>query len=218
MINKDAVIKEIYEKKIIAIFRGIDPDKCVAAAEALYQGGITMMEVTFNPKEKHDRYQSTVDSIRRIADAAKGRIFVGAGTVLYAEQVVLAYNAGAQYIITPTLDEQVIRLANELGMVTMPGAYTATEINQAYHAGADFVKVFPASEAGVSYFKAMKGPLGHIPLTAVGGVDIQNGKKFLEAGAVGLGVGGNLVDKKLIDSGEYDKLTELAKRYVESIA
>lgn len=217
MINRDAVIREIYDKKIIAIFRGIAPGQCAAAAKALYEGGITMMEVTFDPEEKDTQYQSTVDGIRSIVQAEGEKVFVGAGTVIHTDQVVLAYNAGAQYIIMPTLDEEIIRLAHELGMVTMPGAFTATEINNAYNAGADFVKVFPASEAGISYFKAIRGPLRHIPLMAVGGVDKKNGKDFLRAGAVGLGIGGNLVDRKLIDSGDYEGLTELARQYVASI-
>lgn len=217
MIDRDAVIREMYEKKIIAIFRGIETEKCAAAAKALFDGGVTMMEVTFNPKEKETRYRSTTEGIRSIIQTGGGRIFAGAGTVISLEQVVLAYEAGAQYIITPTFDPDIIRLAKKLGMVTMPGAYTATEIKNAYEAGADFVKIFPAAEAGTSYFKAIRGPLCHIPLAAVGGVDIRNAKAFLEAGAVCLGIGGNLVDKKRIEKNDYMGLTELARQYVASI-
>lgn len=217
MIDRDAVIREMYEKKIIAIFRGIETEKCAAAAKALFDGGVTMMEVTFNPKEKETCYRSTTEGIRSIIQTGRGRIFAGAGTVISQEQVVLAYEAGAQYIITPTFDPDIIRLAKKLGMVTMPGAYTATEIKNAYEAGADFVKIFPAAEAGTSYFKAVRGPLCHIPLAAVGGVDIRNAKAFLEAGAVCLGIGGNLVDKKRIEKNDYMGLTELARQYVASI-
>ncbi len=217
MPTKEEICKEVYEKKIIAILRGVDPDKVVQTANALYAGGITMLEVTFNPKEKAESFSSTVTSISRICKEASDGIIVGAGTVLTPEMVVLAYNAGAKFVITPTVNEEVIRLAGELGMMTMPGAYTATEINQAYECGADFVKVFPASEAGPAYFKAVRGPLGHVPLTAVGGVNEDNAAEFLKAGAVGLGIGGNLVDKTLINSGDFTGITEIAKRYVDKI-
>lgn len=217
MPTKAEVCKEVYEKKIIAILRGIDPGKVVQVANALYAGGITMLEVTFNPKEKESQYQSTVTSISRICQECGEQLIVGAGTVLTPEMVVYAHNAGAKFVITPTVSEEVIRLASSLGMMTMPGAYSATEINEAYEYGADFVKVFPASEAGPAYFKAIRGPLGHIPLTAVGGVNEDNAADFLKAGAVGLGIGGNLVDKKLIDSGDFNGITEIARRYVSKI-
>lgn len=217
MIDKKKIISEIYKRKIIAIFRGIAPQKCVSVAKALYDGGITMMEVTFDQKEADRQYESTLESIRNISEIKPGNILVGAGTVMTTKQVVLAYNAGAQYIITPTLDENVIELAKELGMVTLPGAFTASEVNRAYQAGADLVKIFPLEEVGASYLKALQGPLGHIPMVAVGGVNIHNAKQFIDAGAVALGIGGNLVDKKLIQNDDYTGLTKLAQKYTENI-
>lgn len=217
MIDKNLIINEIYEKKIVAIFRGVHPNKCAEVAKALYDGGITMMEVTFNQKEADDQYSSTLESIRNIAEAGEGKIFVGAGTVMNTKQVVLAYSVGAQYIITPTVDEEVIGLSKDLGMVTMPGAFSATEINNAHKAGADFVKLFPAADIGINYLKSIRGPLGYIPLVAVGGIDISNAKDFLNAGAVALGIGGNLVDKNLIQNEDYLGLTKLAREYVKSI-
>lgn len=215
--DKNKIIKEIYEKKIIAIFRGINATKCADAVNALCNGGITMAEVTFDPEEISCAYKNTVESIHNIAALQKKQIFVGAGTVIRAEQVVLAYNAGAQYIITPNTDREIISLAKKLGMVVISGAYTATEVNEAYNAGADFVKIFPAAEAGSSYFRAIRGPLSHIPLIAVGGIDTDNARAFLDAGAIGIGIGSNLVDKKLIEKKEYAALTALAQKYVESI-
>ena len=176
-----------------------------------------MAEVTFDPEEISCAYKNTVESIHNIAALQKKQIFVGAGTVIRAEQVVLAYNAGAQYIITPNTDREIISLAKKLGMVVISGAYTATEVNEAYNAGADFVKIFPAAEAGSSYFRAIRGPLSHIPLIAVGGIDTDNARAFLDAGAIGIGIGSNLVDKKLIEKKEYAALTALAQKYVESI-
>lgn len=217
--NKQDVLQEMLAHKIVAIFRGIAPERCSDAANALYDGGIAFCEVTFNQKEEESGFVSTVESIKNII-AGKGdrKLFVGAGTVLTGEQVVLAYNAGASFIITPSTDPEVIDLANSLGMVTMPGAYTATEIVLAWQAGADLVKVFPAATAGIGYFKAVKGPLSHIPLVAVGGINDTNAKDFLNAGAVGLGIGGNLVSNALISEGKYEELSALAKKYVEAIA
>ncbi len=217
--NKQEVLEAILERKIVAIFRGIDPERCSEAANALYAGGVAICEVTFDQNEVEGGYASTVNSIKNIL-AGKGdrAIFCGAGTVLTCEQVVLAYNAGASFIITPNTDPEVIDLANSLGMVTMPGAFSATEAVIAYQAGADFVKIFPAVIGGPAYIKAIRGPLSHIPFTAVGGVDEKNAKSFLDAGCVGLGIGGNLVSKKLISEGKYDELTALARTYVDAIS
>ena len=217
--DKKIILEEAAKSRIIAIFRGIDADHCSAAANALFDGGICFCEVTFNQKETEGRFASTLDGIRNIIAGAEGRkLFVGAGTVLTTEQVVLAYEAGAQFIITPNVNTEVIRLANSLGMATMPGAFTPTEVEHAYAAGADIVKIFPAADLGPSYLKAIRGPLSHIPLMAVGGIDEKNGKSFLDAGAIGLGIGGNLVSKKLISEGKYDELRKLAETDVASIA
>ncbi len=216
--NRKIIVEEIRKRKLVAIFRGIDPEKCSEAANAIYEGGINLCEVTFRMKEKDNGFASTLDGIRNIiAGAGERQIFVGAGTVLTTAQVALAYEAGARFIITPSVNVEVIRLASELGMVTMPGAFTPTELETAYEAGADFVKIFPASTAGSAYFKAVSGPLGHIPLVAVGGVDENNIPEFLAAGAVGFGISGNLVKKSLIEEGKYKELTELAKKYVDAV-
>lgn len=217
-VDRTTILEEIRRNRIIAIFRGIDADRCSPAANAIYDGGIRFCEVTFNAAEEDNNYASTCDGIRNIIAGAGGRkIFVGAGTVLTQKQVVLARDAGAQFIITPNINTKVIRLARDLGMVVMPGAFTPTEIEQAYEAGADIVKIFPASAVGTAYFKAVSGPLAHIPLMAVGGVDLDNGKTFLEAGAIGLGIGGNLVNRKRTETGDYETLKKLAEEYTASI-
>ena len=214
---REQVVRELKENKIVAIFRNVEVDKCVEVAKALYEGGIRFVEVTFDQTQKETKYKNTVDSIKMISEAMKNKMCVGAGTVLTLEQVHLAYNAGAKFLIMPNTDIEVIKFARDLDMATMPGAYSATEVNLAYNAGADFVKIFPAAQAGASYFKALSGPFGHIPLTAVGGVDEKNAKDFLDAGAVGLGIGGKLVDKNLIAESNFAEMTKLAKIYVESI-
>lgn len=219
MKNKKEIIREILDKKIVAIFRGIDVEKCSAAANALYDGGISLCEVTFQASEKEEGYVSTLEGIRKIlAGAGERKLYVGAGTVLTAEQAELAHEAGAQFIITPNVNVEVIKRANELGMVTIPGGFTPTELELAYEAGADMVKIFPAVGAGPYFFKAVRGPLAHIPMIAVGGIDEKNGEDFLKAGAVGLGIGGNLVNKSLIRENKFDELKKLAAAYVSSIA
>ena len=129
----------------------------------------------------------------------------------------MTYDAGGRYLVTPATQPEIIRMGKALGLGLFPGAFTPTEILAAYEAGADGVKVFPASALGPSYIKAVRAPLSHIPLLAVGGINEKNAAEFLRAGCVGLGVGGSLVNKQWIADGEWDKITALAKEYVKAI-
>ncbi len=212
---KKAIIQNVLDKKIIAIIRGMDPEICVNLAEAFYRGGINMVEVTFN-QAKPEEFYKTTEAIRAIREKFDGKIYVGAGTVISQEQLQLAADAGAQYIISPSVDVDIIKKTVELGLVSMPGAMTPTEIVTAYNAGADFVKVFPIGDLGASYMKAVKAPLSHIPMLAVGGVNPDNVGEFIKAGAVGAGVGGNLTNKAWIAAGEYDKITEVAATLIKN--
>ena len=142
------------------------------------------------------------------------KMVVGAGTVLTREQVDLTVAAGGRFIVTPSLNLDVLHYAQKKGLVTLPGVLTPTEAVAAYEAGADFVKIFPAGNLGPGYIKAIKAPLSHIPMLAVGGVNEKNFAEFLKAGAAGAGVGGNLVNKDWIKAGEFDKITALAKEFV----
>jgi 2-dehydro-3-deoxyphosphogluconate aldolase/(4S)-4-hydroxy-2-oxoglutarate aldolase len=213
---KDQIIKSVYDQKIIAIVRGLSAEESFMTAQALARGGIRMIEVTFD-QTALDGYCSTTDAIQRINQELGNQILAGAGTVMTTEQVDLAKKAGANYIITPNVNMGIIRYANQLGMVTMPGAMTPSEIQQAYEAGADFVKIFPAGALGASYVKAIKAPLKHVPILAVGGINENNLQEFLKAGVVGFGIGGNLVNRDWIQNKEFDKITELAKLYVNNL-
>ena len=213
---RQSVIQQICEKKIIAIVRGADVAQAVAAAKALYEGGVSLVEVTFNQKAP-ETFVTTAEAIRSIREQLGDRVLVGAGTVLTAEQVKLAADAGAAYIISPNTDEAVIAKTLELGLVSLPGAYTPTEAVQAHNAGADFVKVFPCVGDAPAYVKALCAPLSHIKFLAVGGVSAENAADFMKAGAVGLGVGSSLVNKKWLDSGEFFKITEQAQRFVDAV-
>ena len=214
---RERIIQEILDKKIISIVRGVEPDKMVRIAEALYEGGVTMIEVTFNQKNPAS-WQETADSIAAIKAAMGDKMFVGAGTVTSVELVDMAANAGAGYIISPDTDPDVIARTRELGLVSLPGAYTPTEAKQAHNAGADFVKLFPCVGDAPAYLKALCAPLSHIQFLAVGGVTADNAADFLKAGAVGIGVGSSLVNKKWADAGEFWKITEEAKRFVANIS
>ena len=152
---KEEVIRTVRETRIIAIIRGFSPDECLRLAEAYREGGIRMVEVTFNQRDRSD-WANTAAAIRMIGERFPGEVFAGAGTVLTAEQLKIAADAGAGYIITPSLDVEIVRAAVDAGLVAMPGAFTPTEIAQAYAAGASFVKVFPAVSLGPAYIKAIR--------------------------------------------------------------
>ncbi len=207
------VIQRIKEKKIIAIVRGFEPEECLALAGALHKGGIGLVEVTFDQKDP-GQFHKTADAIRLICEEFAGEVLPGAGTVLTPGQVDLAKEAGAAYIISPDANEEVIRYTKEQRLVSIPGAMSPTEAVKAHHAGADFVKIFPVSNLGSAYVKAIKAPLGHIDMLAVGGVSPQNIREFLDAGAAGAGVGGLLTRREYVKNREFGKITELAEEYV----
>ena len=214
--DKQAIIADINRHKIIAIVRGITGETLVKTAEALYEGGIRLLEITFDQTGKISAAQTgemIADLCRRFA----GRMRIGAGTVMTAEQVRIAVAAGAEYMISPDTSREVIEETLRLGAVSIPGALTPTEVATAYAYGADFVKLFPAGELGLSYIKAIRAPLAHIPMLAVGGVNEKNIGEFLSAGLAGFGIGSNIVSKKLIDNGDFAALTALAKQYTEQI-
>ena len=213
---REQVLEWIDRYKIIAIVRGADPAQCAAVAEALYQGGIRLMEVTYDQK-KPASWQATADAIGALARTYEGRMFVGAGTVTSPELVELTAAAGGSFIVSPDTDAAVIRKTRELGLVSLPGALTPTEIKAAHEAGADYVKVFPLGVMGPAYLKAIRAPLSHIKMTAVGGINEKNLKDYLEAGACGAGIGGNLANKKWIEAGEFDKITEVARELVRVV-
>ncbi len=206
------VIEAIREYKIIAIMRKVPRDRILAAAEALYKGGVRLIEVTFN-QESGEIDRDTLSAIKEIDKAFNGGLFIGAGTVLTEYQVEKAVEAGAQYILSPNTDAAVIRRTKSLGAISIPGAFTPTEIVAAYQAGADFVKVFPAGQLGVGYLNAIIAPLSHIPMIAVGGIDEKNLSEYLGLGIAGVGIGSNIVKMSLIEDGEFDKVTKLAEKY-----
>lgn len=213
----NAVVEMIKENKVVAIIRGVTkPETVLKTVEALAAGGVRMMEVTYDQSSAQGCLE-TLRSIEYVKHATEGRIGLGVGTVLSEQQVVDAAKAGAMYIISPNTHVEVIKKTKELGLVSIPGAFTPSEIVTSFQAGADFVKLFPAGLLGIEYVKAIRGPLPHIPLLAVGGIDASNVRFFIDAGVCGVGVGGNLVNTKLIEKGDFDAITVLAKTYTQQL-
>lgn len=213
---REQVIQKIKEEKLIAIVRGVRPDLCLKVAEALYDGGVRVLEIPYDQRDSGS-WVRTAETIQALSEAFEGRMIIGAGTVTCVELVEMTYRHKGRFIISPDTDIDVIRRTRELNMVSVPGAMTPTEIKQAYLAGADFVKLFPAGSLGAGYLKAVKAPLNHIPILAVGGISERNVQEYLAAGAEGFGIGGNLAKKAWIDAGEFDKLTEAASAVITAI-
>lgn len=213
--SKD-VLQRIQDGKIIAIIRGISSENIVSLAEAIRKGGVSCAEVTFDQTSR-ETIDDTLASIKKLCEHFGDEICVGAGTVMNSTQVRQAAEAGAKYIISPNVDPEVIEETKRLGLVSIPGAMTPTEAAHAYSLGADIVKLFPAGVLGAGYIKALKAPLKHIPVTAVGGVNAKNCAEFFSAGCIGIGVGGNLVSRKLVEEGRFDEITAAAAEYVETI-
>ena len=208
---------EIIEKeRIIVIVRGVQKDKLIPLCEAMYKGGIRLLEVTYDASGKQSD-EETAQNIAMLAKEFSGRMYIGAGTVLNTKQVDLTKNAGGCFIISPNTNENVIKRTRELEMVSMPGALTPSEIEIAHDYGADFVKLFPAKNLGADYIKAIKAPLSHIKFTAVGGIDENNMAEYIKAGVSGFGVGSNIVNKKMLENNDYDAITELAKKYMDAL-
>ena len=210
-------LEYVKERKIVAIVRGLSPEYLIRLGHAFEEGGIGLMEVTYN-QSAPETWKDTANGIEAVEKEFGNRLLVGAGTVITLEQVSMTYNAGGHYLVTPTTQPEIIRAGKALGLGLYPGAFTPSEILAAYDAGADAVKVFPASCLGPGYIKAIRAPLSHIPLMAVGGVNEKNAADFMKAGCVGLGVGGNLVNKEWIRNGEWEKITALAKEFKKAVA
>ena len=213
---REQVINWVEKEKIVVIVRGVEKEKLIPLAEAMYEGGIRLLEITYDATGKTPD-EETAANIEMLAKHFEGRMYIGAGTVIRPNQVELTAKAGGKFIISPDTNKEIIEKTRELGLVSMPGALTPTEIADAARFGADFVKLFPVNAFGTEYVKAVKAPLSHVKLLAVGGVDEKNIADYAKAGACGFGIGSNIVNKKLIEEGAFDKITELAKEFLSAL-
>ena len=205
------VVEAIEQGKIMVIIRGKDYETLENITDAIYKGGIRCCEVPFDSTGKTSDEQ-TADNISKLVKKFPD-MASGAGTVLREGQVELAAKAGAKFIVAPDVNCEVIKKTKELNLVSIPGALTPSEATLAHRTGADFVKLFPNSEVNLSYLKALIAPLSHIKFLAVGGVNANNLKDYIAAGAKGVGVATAIADKKAIIAGDYEKITQLAKEF-----
>lgn len=200
-------LQRVLDGGIVAIIRATSGDQLVNVARALYEGGIDVIEVTF-----------TVPNVLEILAAVRKdlgkKILLGAGTVLDPETCRAALLAGAEFIVSPSLNLDVIKLCKRYGKLVMPGAFTPTEIVTAWEAGADIVKLFPADCVGPNYLKALRGPLPQVRILPTGGVDLKTLPDFFKAGACAVGLGGQLVEKAAVESGNMTRIRDLAAQYV----
>lgn len=206
--------EELFKNKIIAIIRNVKSSDILNTVSALFNGGIRAVEITFN-NATEEGYNNTLECIKIINKNFGDRMYIGAGTVLNEKAVVDAFNAGAKFILSPNVDTKVIKKTKELGMISVPGAITPSEIIKGYNAGADIVKLFPIGNLGVDYVKAISSPINYIPYMAVGGISIDNIEEYKNTGIINFGIGGNLVNLKYIENKDFDKITETAKKYIE---
>ena len=213
---KEQLIEVIEREKLIVIVRGVKTEKLIELGEALYDGGVRLMEITFDATGAVSD-EMTAEGISLLAKYFAGRMHIGAGTVITEKQVELTWRAGGTFIISPDTNEAVIAKTKELGMISIPGALTPTEAQKAHRAGADFVKLFPAGSLGASYLKAICAPLSHIRFLVVGGIDEKNIPEYRKAGARGFGIGSAIVNAKALEQCDAAQLTALAKKYVDTI-
>ncbi len=205
--SKATQLRRVLDSGIVAVVRSPDSEQLVDVARALADGGVNVVEITMS-------VPNALDVLRRVRQALGDRLLLGAGTILDPETARAALLAGAEYIVAPTLNLEVIRLCRRYDKLVMPGAFTPTEILTAWEAGADIVKVFPADVVGPAFFKALRGPLPQIRLMPTGGVDLTTAADFLRAGACCLGVGSQLVEPKTVAERNFERIRELARQYV----
>lgn len=204
--SRDTILKRILDCGIVAVVRAESGERLVQVVKALAEGGVTAAEITFTIPD-------AVEVIRRVHGEVGELIVLGAGTVLDPETARAALLAGAEYIVSPTVNLDVIRLCRRYDKVVMPGAFTPTEVVAAWEAGADVVKIFPADFGGPNYLKALRGPLPQIKMMPTGGVDLNTAESFLKAGACCLGVGSALVSPQAVASGDFERLRDLASQF-----
>jgi len=202
-------LSQIADGGVVAVLRGVDADQLVAIAEALQAGGVDVVEITADTPAVTDLIGTLTDTFDDLV--------VGTGTVLDAETAQATIAAGASFVVSPSLHEDVIETCNRYGVVCAPGVMTPTEAIRGYEAGADFVKMFPAKTVGPAHLGAMKGPLGQIPMMPTGGVGPDNAGDYVEAGAFAVGAGGALVNYEAAARGDYEVITETAREFTRVV-
>lgn len=210
MTNKAELINRLVKSGVVAVVRQVPEDAIEQMCEHLIKGGVNALEVTVDDPKGFEL-------IRKLSARFKDQAIIGAGTVLDSEAAQSAIISGAEFVVSPVLNKDVVKTTLRYGKVSIPGVMTPTEALSAYELGADMVKVFPASSVGASFIKNMKGPLPQIPIMATGGIDLDNASDFIKAGAVAIGAGGNLINKALIKEGKFEEIGKIAKSYTDIV-
>ncbi|SFJ05087.1 bifunctional 4-hydroxy-2-oxoglutarate aldolase/2-dehydro-3-deoxy-phosphogluconate aldolase [Planctomicrobium piriforme] len=208
--SKDADLRRVLDLGLVAIIRASSGDQLLNVSKALLAGGIDVIEVTFT-------VPGALQIIQQISKELGGKILLGAGTVLDPETARAALLAGAEFIVTPVVNIEVIQMCQRYGKLCMAGAFTPTEILTAWQAGADIVKVFPAEIGGPNYLKILHGPLPQVRLLPTGGVNLDTLPAFVKAGACAVGLGSSLVEKEALAKGDMQRIQTLAAAYVQKM-
>ncbi|QDT89392.1 bifunctional 4-hydroxy-2-oxoglutarate aldolase/2-dehydro-3-deoxy-phosphogluconate aldolase [Gimesia algae] len=209
--SRHSDLTQVLDRGAVAIIRAPSGELLVDVSKAIYAGGLDVIEVTFT-------VPGVLDILAQVKRELGDKILLGAGTVLDTETARAAILAGAEFIVTPTVNTDVIELCNRYDKLIMTGAFTPTEVLTAWEAGADIIKVFPAFVGGPAYLKALHGPLPQIPLMPTGGVDLETLPAYLKAGACAVGLGSSLVTKQMVESGDLDGIQKLTAEYMGKIA
>lgn len=204
------IIEQLAAAPIVPILRKVPYEKSASIVKALIDGGVTSIEVTMESEKAAEIIAETID-------AYGAQVLVGAGTVLNVEDCQRAIEAGAQFIVTPALDEDVVAYAAEQGVPIIPGVFTPAEMLQAVKLGAEAIKLFPASVLGPAFIKDVKGPLSHIPIMATGGITADTATDYLKAGAVAVGTGSALLKKDLIAANDWDGLKKETEKWLQAV-
>lgn len=207
--NKNEVVNRIIESGVVAVIRIKDRNRLLKVIEAIRGGGVKSMEITMT-------VPGAIDIIRELSKTVPADVLIGAGTVVDEETAEKVIDAGATFVVGPVLNLGIVSLCAKRGIAVMPGCYTPTEVFAGWRAGADIIKVFPATSLGPKYFKDLRGPFPDIRLMPTGGVTIDNVGEWINAGACAVGIGSDLLDKKAIDEERYEILTERAARMMHN--
>jgi 2-dehydro-3-deoxyphosphogluconate aldolase/(4S)-4-hydroxy-2-oxoglutarate aldolase len=210
MRTKQETLDAVIDCGIVAVVRGESAEPVFKAIDAVMKGGVTVIEVTFT-------VPGALEIIRQLAKEIPDNVVLGAGTVLDAKTAWEAINAGAEFIVSPSFNAEVVHTTSSNGKAVMPGALTPTEVVTAWQAGADLVKIFPITAMGPQYLKDLHGPLPQVKFIPTGGIDLSNAADYIKAGASALGVGGSLVDKKLVAAGDWAALTDRARKFTDVV-
>lgn len=209
--SREENLKLMIDTGVVAVIRASSSEELIDIVEAVRRGGLKAIEITMTSP-------GAIDVIKDVSRRLKDEVLVGVGSVLDPETARVAILAGAEFVVGPVLNREVIALCNRYSKVVVPGAFTPTEILACWEAGADVVKIFPATKLGPQFFKDIKGPMPQVLLSPTGGVDLDTAGEFIKAGACFLGVGTALVDKKLVAARNWDGLTERARLFIDAVA